>query len=78
MQHAVRIPLTPVDCCTLAVWCPCRVPWTRHQWSIIPFTDESPASPLLSTMAGNASVFGSENASLNILFGRLVTMKADQ
>ena len=38
---------------------------------MIPFTDESPASLLLSTMAGDASVLGSENASLDTLFGRL-------
>ena len=59
MQHAVRISLTPVDCCTRAAWCPCHVPWTRQQWSTIPFTDDSPASLLLSMMAGD--VLGSEN-----------------
>ena len=78
MQHAVRIPLTLVDCCTHAAWCPCHVPWTRQQWSMVPFTDVSPASLLLSTMAGDASVLGSENASLDTLFRRLIAMEADQ
>ena len=45
---------------------------------MIPFTDESPASLLLSVMAGNASVLGSENVSLDMLFGRLIAMEADQ
>ena len=45
---------------------------------MIPFTDESPASLLLSTMAGNASVLGSENTSFDALFGRLIAMEADQ
>ena len=45
---------------------------------MIPFTDESPASLLLSMMAGDASVLGSENASLDMLFGRLIAVKADQ
>ena len=40
--------------------------------------DESPASQLLSTMAGNASVLGSENASFDMLFGRLIAMEADR
>ena len=34
-----------------------------------PFTDQSPASP---------SILGSENASLDTLFGRLIAMEADQ
>ena len=54
------------------------VPWTRQQWSMIPFTDDSPASLLLSTMAGDVSVLGSQNASLDTLFGRLIAMEADQ
>ena len=43
---------------------------------MIPFTDESPASPLLSTMVGNVSVLGFENASLDTLFGRLIALEA--
>ena len=45
---------------------------------MIPFTDESPASLLLAMMAGDASVLGSENTSLDTLFGRLIAMEADQ
>jgi len=45
---------------------------------MIPFTDESPASLLLSTMAGDVSVLGSENASLDMLFRRLIAVEADQ
>ena len=45
---------------------------------MIPFTDESPASLLLSTMVGDASVLGSENASLDMLFRRLIATEADQ
>ena len=45
---------------------------------MIPFTDESSDSLLLSTKAGDASVLGSENASLDMLFGRLIAMEADQ
>ena len=44
----------------------------------MPFTDESPASLLLSAMAGNACVLGSENTSFDTLFGRLIAMEADQ
>ena len=42
---------------------------------MIPFTDKSPALLLLSTMAGDVSVLGSENASLDTLFGRLIAME---
>ena len=73
-----EFPLTLVDCFTHAAWCLCHVSWTRHQWSMIPFTDESPASLLLSMMAGDTSVLGSENASLDTLFGRLIAMEANQ
>jgi len=45
---------------------------------MIPFTDESPSSLLLSTMAGDAPVLGPENASLDTLFGRLIAMEAEQ
>ena len=45
---------------------------------MISFTDDSPASLLLSTMAGDASVLGSENALLDMLFGRLIAVEADQ
>ena len=62
-----------------------------HPWSVVSMPcaldqavvvhdppDESPASQLLSTMAGNASVLGSENTSFSTLFGRLIAMEADQ
>ena len=39
---------------------------------MILFRDESPASLLLSMMAGD------ENISLDMLFGRLIAMEADQ
>ena len=52
----------------------CPGPGSCGPWSPS-VTDKSPALLLLSTMAGDASVLGSENASLDTLFRRLIAME---